>query len=76
MSGVTTIEIQESVAELVDRLQGEIYPKSKERLQVLYLLALPQAMSISAIARVVGKHRATLKRWLSDYQQQGLNNGS
>jgi transposase len=72
MSGVTHIEIQESAAELAERLQGEIHPKLKERLQVLYLLALPQAMSISAVARVVGKHRATLQRWLSDYQQQGL----
>ena len=72
MSGVTHIEIQESAAELADRLQAETHPKLKERLQVLYLLALPEAMSISAIARVVGKHRATLQRWLSDYQEQGL----
>ena len=73
MAGVTKIEIQESAAELAERLQAEIQPKLKERLQVLYLLALPKAMSISEIARVVGKHQGTLQRWLSDYQDQSLD---
>lgn len=73
MSGVTKIEIQESATELAERVQAETQPKLKERLQVLYLLALPKAMSISEIAHVVGKHRGTLQRWLSDYQKQGLD---
>jgi hypothetical protein len=64
MSGVTKIEIQESATELAKRVQAETQPKLKERLQVLYLLALPGAMSISEIAHVVGKHRGTLQRWL------------
>lgn len=72
MAGITKIEIQESAAELAERLQAETHPKLKERLQVLYLMALPKAMSICEIARVVGKHRGTLQRWLSDYQDQGL----
>lgn len=73
MAGVTKSEIKESAAELAKRLQAETHPNLKERLQVLYLLALPKAMSISEIARVVGKHRGTLQRWLSDYQAQGIN---
>lgn len=73
MTGVTKVEIQESAAEIAKRLQAETHPKLKERLQVLYLLALPKAMSISEIAQVVGKHRGTLQRWLSDYQNQGLD---
>ncbi len=67
MSGVTRIEIHESAAEFAKRLQAETHPKLKERLQVLYLLALPGAMSISKIAGVVGKHRGTVQRWLAAY---------
>jgi transposase len=73
MSGVTRIEIHESAAEFAKRLQAETHPKLKERLQVLYLLALPGAMSISKIAGGVGKHRGTVQRWLADYQEQGLD---
>lgn len=73
MSGVTKVEIQESAAKLAERLQAETHPRLKERLQVLYLLASPGAMSISEIARVVGKHRGTVQRWLSDYPEGGLD---
>ena len=73
MAGVTKIEIKESAVELAEHLKAQTHPKLKERLQVLYLLALAKAMSISEIARVVGKHRGTLQRWLSDYQDKGLD---
>jgi transposase len=72
MAGVTSVEIQESTQDLVQRLQVETNATVKERLQVLYLLKLPEPMSISAIAKVIGKHRGTLQRWLSIYQEQGL----
>lgn len=36
-------------------------------------MKLPKAMSISAIAVVIGKHRGTLQRWLSIYQAEGLS---
>jgi hypothetical protein len=48
------IRIQGTVAELEALLQQQSNPNLKERLQVLYLLKLPDAMSISAIAKVVG----------------------
>ncbi|XGV98992.1 MAG: helix-turn-helix domain-containing protein [Leptolyngbya sp. BL-A-14] len=47
--------------------QQESHPNRKERLQVLYLLKLPEAMSISAIAKVMGRHRGSMQRWLSQY---------
>jgi hypothetical protein len=57
MAGVTSIEIQETTAELEALIQQQSNPCLKERLQVLYLLQLPDAMSISAIAKVIGRHR-------------------
>lgn len=72
MSGVTKIEIRESIEELAQRLSAETNPKLKERLQALYLLKLPKAMTVSAVAKVIGKHRGTLQRWLSVYQDRGL----
>jgi transposase len=73
MAGITRVEIQESVEELAAQLQTEPNLNLKERLQVLYLMKLPNAMSISEIAVVVGKHRGTLQRWLSVYQAEGLS---
>ena len=66
MVGVTRIKIQETVAELEALLQQQSHANLKERLQVLYLLKLPNAMSISAIAKVVGRHRGSVQRWLSE----------
>ena len=73
MVGVTRIKIQETVAALEALIQQQSHPNLKERLQVLYLLKLPDAMSISAIAKVVGRHRGSVQRWLSQYQETGLN---
>lgn len=73
MVGITRVEIRESVEELAAQLQAQTNPIFKERLQVLYLMKLPNAMSISAISAVVGKHRGTVQRWLSTYQAEGLS---
>lgn len=73
MAGITRLEIRESAEELAAHLQVEPNPNLKERLQVLYLLKLPKAMSISEIATVVGKHRGTVQRWLSVYKADGLS---
>lgn len=72
MAGVTQIQIQETLAELEALLQQESNPKLKERLQVLYLLRLPNPLSVSEIAKVIGRHRASVQRWLSDYREEGL----
>ncbi len=73
MSGVTSIEVEESQQELEQLLQQQTNLKLKERLQALYLLKLPDALNISQIALVVGKHRGTVQRWLALYRNEGLN---
>lgn len=73
MVGVTRIKIRETVAELEALIQQQSNPNLKERLQVLYLLKLPDAMSISAIAKVVGRNRGSVQRWLSQYRETGVN---
>lgn len=71
MAGVTSVEIRETVAELEDLIPQQSNPKLKERLQVLYLLQL-KAMSISGIAKVIGRHRGSVQAWLSEYREGGL----
>lgn len=73
MAGVTHIEIRETIAELEAVIQQQSNPNLKERLQVLYLLKLPNSMSVSAIAKVVGRNRGSVQRWLSKYRETGLN---
>jgi transposase len=72
MAGITRIEIRETTVELEALLQQQSNPNLKERLQVLYLLQLPNAMSVSAIAKVIGRHRGSVQRWLSQYRDKGL----
>ena len=73
MVGVTRIKIGETATELEALIQQQSNANLKERLQVLYLLKLPEAMSISTIAKVVGRHRGSVQRWLSQYRETGLN---
>jgi transposase len=72
MAGVTRIEVRETAAELEDLIQKQSNPQLKERLQVLYLLKLPEPMSISVIAKVIGRHRGSVQAWLSQYRSGGL----
>lgn len=72
MAGITHIEIRETTAELEGLIQQQSNPNLKERLQVLYLLQLPNAMSVSAVAKVIGRHRGSVQRWLSQYRDTGL----
>ena len=73
MVGVTRLKVQETAAELEALLQKQANPILKERLQVLYLLQLPEAMSVSAVAKVIGRHRSSVQRWLSLYGDGGLD---
>jgi hypothetical protein len=54
MVGVTRLKVQETAAELEALLPKQSNPLLKERLQVLYWLQLPEAMSVSAVAKVIG----------------------
>jgi len=72
MAGMTRIEIRETTADLEELIQQQSNPNLKERVQVLYLLQLPNAMSVSAVAKVIGRHRGSVQRWLSQYRNSGL----
>ena len=72
MAGVTSIQVQESLEDLTERLRQEQAPRMKERLQVLYWLKQEHAPSISAIAKAIGRHRGTLQDWLATYRDQGI----
>jgi transposase len=72
MVGVTSIQVQESLDSLAERLRQAETPIAKERLQVLYWLKQKHAPSISTIAQALGKHRSTVQTWLSQYRQGGI----
>lgn len=72
MVGVTSIEVKESLDELVKRLRLADRPTDKERLQVLYWLKQENSPSISAIAQALGKHRNTVQTWLLLYREGGV----
>jgi transposase len=72
MAGVTSIEIKESLDELVQQLQEVETQVDKERLQVLYWLKQEQAPTIGAIAKAIGKHRNTVGSWLLKYREGGV----
>jgi transposase len=72
MVGVTSIDVKESLHDLIEQLRQAETATVKERLQVLYWLKQDNAPSISAIAQAVGKHRNTVQTWLSYYREGGL----
>ena len=73
MSGVTSIEVEQSEQELEQLLQEQTNWQLKERRQVLYLLKRSEALSITQVAKVIGKHRGTVQRWLAMYRDGGLD---
>jgi len=72
MSGVTHIRIRESLEELEAHLRQQKNPRLKERIQALYLLKVGQLASVIEVAKALGRHRATVQRWLAAYRQDGL----
>lgn len=72
MVGITSIQVQESLDYLAQRLRQAQTATTKERLQVLYWLKQDSAPSISTIAQAVGKHRTTVQTWLSKYREGGI----
>ncbi len=71
MTGVVHINIQESVEELEGLVRQQKNTRIKERLQALYLIKA-QDLKVSAIAKILGKHRGTVHRWLADYREGGI----
>lgn len=72
MVGVSKIEIHESRDQLKTLMHLQTSVLAKERLQVLYLLKSLQAKNITEAARLVGRDRVTVQRWMRKYQQGGI----
>ena len=64
--------IHESADALKHRLQQERDPRKRQRLHLLYLLASGQARRRTQAAQLLGVERNTIGRWLTLYQQGGL----
>ena len=60
-----TPPIPEEVAVLKERLQHEHDGHKKPRLQRLYVLVSQQAQTRPDVARLLGVHRHTSRRWLA-----------
>lgn len=72
MVGVTSIQVQESLKELTEKLRQAQTQTVKERLQVLYWLKQETPPSVITIAKAIGRHRSTVQTWLSMYRDGGL----
>ena len=72
MSGVLKIEMAESEETLRKLLAQLKSAQLAERVQVLYWLKTRQAESVGHLASLLGHHRTTVSRWLSQYHQGGL----
>jgi IS30 family transposase len=68
MSGVLKIEISESEETLKELLTQQKKTKLQQRVQVLYWLKTKQAETVEHLATLVGRHRTTVSRWLSEYR--------
>jgi transposase len=64
--------IHENEAALKQRLQHAHDGHQKPRLHMLYLLATRQAQDRQEVARLLGVHRNTIRRWLALYAAGGL----
>lgn len=72
MSRVVQINITESPLELKQLLKSQKTVDGKERVQVLYLLKTNQVKTVQQLAGLIGRNRATVQRWLSQYRTGGL----
>lgn len=64
--------IHEDEAALKQRLQHAHDGHQQPRLHMLYLLATRQAQDRQEVARLLGVHRNTVRRWLALYAASGL----
>lgn len=72
MTGVTKVDIKESVEELHELLRKQKTASSLERIQALYLLKRGQVKTVQGVAVVLGRGRVTVQRWLKAYTQSGI----
>lgn len=66
------VEIAQSQERLEKDLKQVRKASSKERLQMLYLVKSGQVSSRQELAKLIGRDKATITRWLRKYKEQGL----
>jgi uncharacterized protein YbcC (UPF0753/DUF2309 family) len=71
MVGVCRVKITESAEELKELMHQQPHAWGKERVQMLYLLQSRQAESVIQTAKLLGRGRITLQRWLAAYAEGG-----
>lgn len=64
MSGVYQLEIEETAEELKKLLAIQKTARSKEKVQLLYLLKTGHGQTISQTANLMGRNRVTLHKWI------------
>lgn len=67
------LEIKESAEELAERMRGSRNAQQKERLQMLWWVKTGQVTQHQELGERLGRHDATITRWLYKYRQGGLN---
>lgn len=72
MAGVYKLDIYESEDDLKQLLRQQKTASDKERIQLLYLLKSGQAKTVQDAARLLGRNRVTLQKWLNRYRIGGL----
>lgn len=72
MEPILPVEISESAEELKSLLGQQREGKRKERVQALYLLKSGQVSDLPTLASLLGRHLATVYRWLERYRAGGL----
>ncbi len=72
MKPVAQIEITESVEELKELLGQQRQGRRKERVQALYWLKSEQVSDLPTVAQLLGRHLATVYRWMERYRAGGL----
>ncbi|MGF1490681.1 MAG: IS630 family transposase [Prochloraceae cyanobacterium] len=72
MSGVTKIEIAESVEELKLLMKQQKTALGFAKVQTLYLLKINALENINHLAIIIGRGESTIHRWLQLYRQGGL----
>jgi transposase len=72
MARVYKLDILESSDDLKELLRKERVVWKKERIQLLYVLKIQKARTITDAAEIVGRHRVTVQDWLKEYREKGL----
>ncbi len=72
MPRVIKIEITEEASTLKKLLVQQKGKRGFERVQAIYLLKIGQVKTVEHLSVIIGRHRRTLQRWLSQYRSWGL----